>query len=160
MKLSTEVELVQNSAICAIAVWTFVNEFYGESRNTKGPALPFVLPVLPLVLNREAIDTLSRRHYVGGLHLALAENRALTIDLQERMEGTVDLTFMALNIGFASKLLRYDAERGQLIPGQRKTAFQFQGDDVRDILNTAKRLGYWFYNINADQLCSMLRVSF
>ena len=160
MKLATEVELVQNSALCAFAIWTFVDEFYGESRNTRGPTIPFVLPVLPMVINRETVETLARRHYLGGLHLALAENRTLTIDLQERMEQMADLTFASLNIGFASKLLSYDSQRGQLIPADRKSGFHLQGDDVRDILNAARRLGYWFYNTGPDQLCSMLRIRF
>jgi len=160
MKLANEVELVQNSALCSFILWTFVDEFYGESKNVRGPALPFILPVLPMVIHRETVENFGRRQYVGGLHLALAENKTLTLDLQERMEMSLELTFSALNLCFASKLLNYNPDRGQLIPTNRKSGFHFPGSDVREMLNTARRLGFWFSNINAEQLCSMLRIHF
>jgi len=160
LKLETEVELVQNPALCALVIWTFVIEFFGEAHSLRGPTIPFCLPVLPMVIHRETVETLARRHFVGGLHLALAENRTLTIDLQERMEATTRQTMAALNLGFASGLFGYDRERGQLVPKRKTPPVQPVSEEVREMLNTAKRLGFWFYTINAEQLCSILRIRF
>ena len=159
MRLGTEAELVQNPALCALMVCTFTAEYYGQSRKLKGPTIPFVLPVLPMVMHREAVETLARRHYIGGLHLALAENRTLTLDLQERMEAALELTMSALNISFASGLLGYDKERGQLT-SKKPIRFQSETTEVREMINTSKRLGYWFCTVNQDQLCSLLRIHF
>jgi hypothetical protein len=159
MKLESEAELVQNPAICALVICTFVTEFYGQSKKLKGPAFPFVLPILPMVIHKETVEALARRRYIGGLHLALAENKTLIVDLQERMEISTELTLSSLNICFASGLIGYDQERGQLIP-KKRIGFQTESEEVREMINTANRLGYWFSTINAEQLCSMLRIHF
>ena len=159
MKLETEAELVQNPALCALVICSFVAEFFGESNRVKGPTIPFVLPILPIIIHQETVKTLARRRYIGGLHLALAENKTLTLDLQERMESTTELTLSVLNICFASGLLWYDKDSGQLI-AKKKIGFQSDSAEVREMVNTAKRLGYWFNTINADQLCSLLRIHF
>lgn len=159
MKLESEAELVQNPALCALVICTFAFEFFGESKKLKGPTIPFVLPILPMVIHWETVEALARRHYIGGLHLALTENKTLILDLQERMEVATGLTMSALNICFASGLLGYDQESGQLIP-KKGIGFQTASTEVREMINTSKRLGYWFSTINAEQLCSMLRIHF
>lgn len=159
MKLETEAELVQNPALCALVVCTFVTEYFGQSQKLKGATIPFVLPVLPMVIHRETVEALTRRRYIGGLELALAENKTLTLDLQERMEAATELTMSALNVSFASGLLGYDKDRGQLIP-QKPIRFQSENVEIREMINTSNRLGYWFSTINADKLCSLLRIHF
>jgi hypothetical protein len=159
MKLESEAELVQNPALCALVICTFVTEFFGQSKKLKGPTIPFVLPVLPMVMHGETVETLARRRYSGGLHLALSENKTLVLDLQERMEAATELTLSALNICFASSLLGYDQSNGQVIP-KKGIGFQSVSEEVRDMINTSNRLGYWFSTINSDQLCSMLRIHF
>ena len=159
MKLESEAELVQNPALCALIICTFVAEFFSQSKKLKGPTIPLVLPVLPMVIHRETVETLARRHYIDGLQLALAENKTLTLDLQERMEAATELTLSALNIAFASGLLGYDQERGQLIP-KKGMGVKSASKEIREMINTSNRLGYWFSSINADQLCSLLRIHF
>jgi hypothetical protein len=159
MKLETEAELVQYPALCALVICAFVEEFFGQSQRLKGPSIPFALQVLPMVIHRETVNALSRRHYIGGLQLALAENKTLILDLQERMEEATDLTMSALNISFASGVLGYDKDRGQLIP-KKPVRFLSANNEIREIISTAKRLGYAFSSINAEQLCALLRIHF
>jgi hypothetical protein len=160
MTLTTEAEIVQNPALGALALWAFTAEFYAQAGRRRGPTMPLTLPVLPMVLHEETVECMHNRHFDGGLFLALAENRTLTLDLQERMEAMTPQTMQALNLGFATNLLSFDRESGELRPARLTPPVRPQGPEVRDILATSQRLGYWFYTINIEQLCSYLRIRF
>jgi hypothetical protein len=158
MQLSTEAELVQNSALGAAVLWAFTAEFFGQAREQRGPTLPLVLPVLPMTLHLETIDSLHSRNYDGGLDLALAENRTLNIDLQERMQEMLPQTMRALNIAFGGGLLTYVRETGELRPLRKTDPFQSSSSEIRRMINTATRLGYWFCTINHERLGALLRI--
>jgi len=159
MQLATEAELVQNSALSAALLWAFTAEYFSQAKSERGPLLPMCLPVVPMALHQETVDSLNNRHYSGGLELALAENRTLTIDLQERMEAMLPQTMRGLNIGFGTGLLTFIRETGELRPVRRTNPFQQSGsEEIRRMLNTAKRLGYWFCTINPERLGPLLRI--
>lgn len=158
MQLATEAELVQNSALSAALIWAFTLEFCGQARHKSGPVLPLALPVLPMALHQETVESLHRRNYDGGLDLALAENRTLTIDLQERMQAMLPQTMCALDVAFATGLLTYVRETGELRPVRKTNPFRTDSEEVRRMLNTATRLGYWFCTINHERLGSLLRI--
>lgn len=160
MTLTTEAELVQNPALGALALWAFAAEFYGQTQKTHGPALPLAMPVLPMVLHQETVESIHNRHFDGGLFLALAENRTLTLDLQERMEAMRPQTMRALNLGFATKLLTYDQETGELRPKRLTPPIRPLQPEVRKMLSASERLGFWFCTINLEQLCSYLHIRF
>ncbi len=158
MPLSTEAELVQNSALSAALVWAFTLEFFGQTRKERGPILPLALPVLPMTLHQETVESLHGRNYDGGLDLALAENRTLTIDLQERMQAMLPQTMRALDVAFATGLITYDRATGELRPVRKTDPFGTDSEELRRMLNTATRLGYWFATINPERIGSLLRI--
>lgn len=158
MLLASEADLVQNSALGAALLWAFTAEYFGQSRGERGPAFSTALLVLPMTFHQETVECLNSRNYDGGLDLALAENRTLTVDIQERMRALEPQTMNALNVAFAAGLLTYERERGELRPGRKTSPFQIDSAEVRRMLNTATRLGYWFCVINPARLGSLLRV--
>lgn len=160
MTLTTEAEIVQNPALGALALWAFTAEFYAQAHRQRGPTMPLALPVLPMVLHEETVECIHNRHFDGGLFLALADNRTLTLDLQERMEAMTPQTMQALNLGFATNLLSFDREGGEIRPRRLTVPVRPQQAEVRDILAASQRLGYWFCTINIEQLCSYLRIRF
>lgn len=160
MTLTTEAELVQNPALGALALWAFTAKFYGQTRRTRGPALPLALPVLPMVWHEETVESIYNRHFDGGLLLALADDRTLTLDLQARMEAMASQSLRALNLGFATNLLTYDRATGELRPKRMTPPVRPPEPEVRKMILAAERLGHWFCNINLDQLCSYLRIQF
>lgn len=160
MTLTTEAELVQNPALGALVLWAFTAEFYGQTQRARGPALPLALPILPMVLHEETVESIYNRHFDGGLMLALADNRTLTLDLQERMEAMAQQTMRALNLGFATNLLTYDRGTGELRPKRMTPPVRPAQAEVRKMISAAERLGYWFCKINLDQLCSYLHIRF
>lgn len=160
MPLSTQAELVQNSAIGAALLWAFTLEYFGQTLRQKGPTLPLALPILPMTLHQETVESLCARNYDGGLDLALAENRTLTLDLQERMEAMLPQTMSALGVAFASRLITFDRDSGQLRPLRMTDPFRADSNEVRRMLHTATRLGYWFATINPERIGSLLRIRF
>jgi hypothetical protein len=158
--LTTEAELVQNPALGAMVLWAFTAEFYGQTQRQRGPVLPLVLPVLPMVLHEETVSSIHNRHFDGGLFHALADNRTLTLDVQERMEAMREQTMRALNVGFATNLLTYERQTSELRPKRMTPPVRRLQPEVARMMSAAARLGYWFCTINAEQICSYLRIRF
>lgn len=160
MTLATEAELVQNSALGAVILWAFTNEFCDQQRRVAGPPLAYLLPVLPMVMHEDTVTSIYRRHFDGGLLLALAEDRTLTLELQERMEAMAPQTMKALNVAFGAGLLTYRHDTGQIWSERRSIPGISKSEEVKPLIASAERLGYWFSTIRMDQLCSYLRIRF
>lgn len=158
MQLETEAELIQNSALGAALLWAFTAEFVGQAKQERGPTIPLALVVLPMTLHQETVACLHNRNYDGGLDLALAENRTLTVDIQDRMRAMEHQTMSALNVAFGAGLLTYERERGELRVTRKRNPFEIDSAEVRRMLNTATRLGYWFCVINPQRLGALLRI--
>lgn len=160
MSLTTEAELVQNSTLGALALWGFVNEFCTEARRQRGPELPLTMIVLPMVFHEDTIEAIRIRRYQGGLFSALAQNRALVVELQERAEKMAPQTLNALNLCFATGLLSFDKASGQVQAVRRTAPFRSEREATRRVIAAAERLGYWCCTINTSQLCSLLSIRF
>jgi hypothetical protein len=160
MSLTTEVELVQNTGLGAMSLWAFTNEFCGQMKHRRGPQLPLATIVLPMVFHEETLEVIRARHFEGGLFTALAQNRSIGVELQDRIESMFPQTMSALNLSFASGLLKFDRERGDLHAARRTEPFHPQADSTRRIVSAAERLGYWCSTINTARLCSLLNVRF
>jgi len=160
MTLTQEAELVQNAALGAVVLWAFSNEYCDQKLRRSGPPLPYLLPVLPMVFHAETVENISRRHFDGGLLLALAENRTLTLDLNERVQNFAPQTMKALNLAFATGLLSYNRESGEIWAERRGIPSLGKSPEIKPIIASAERLGYWFSTIGIDQLCSYLHLKF
>lgn len=155
----TEYDVVQNSALSGLALWTFVSNFYENTSKTRGPHLWFTMPILPLVFHQDTMESMRTRNLEGGLYKVIAEERGIFVGLQERMMAMSGQTFDGLNMACAAKLLRYDAVSAQFTP-LRISPPQFASGDTTKIIAASKRLGYWFATTNRDQLLSLLKLRF
>lgn len=160
MALATESELVQNAALGALVLWAFTDEFCDQKRRQEGPPLTYLLPVLPMVMHEETVLSIYRRHFDGGLLLAIADDRTMTLDLQERMEAMTPQTMQSLNLAFGVGLLTYRNDVGQVWSNRRNLSSVSRGDEIKPMIAAAERLGYWFATIRIEQLCSYLRIRF
>ena len=156
MRLTAEAHLVQNPAVGALALWGFVDEYAAKSQT--GCPILFCLPVLPIALNRDASATLHSRRFEGGLELALAEHREIAAGLQDRMEQMVLQTMHAIDLAFATRLMTYDSDSGHLSPLRHTRAFRTRVPDIRQIMNTSRRLGYWFAAMPTRRIISLLNI--
>jgi len=144
----------------AVVLSAFTVEFCDQKRRQAGPPLPYLLPVLPMVMHEETVTNIYRRHFDGGLLLAIAEDRTLTLELQERMEAMMPQTMRALNVAFSAGLLSYREDAGQIWAESRHLPNLPRSEEIKPLIAAATRLGYWFSTISIEQLCSYLRIRF
>lgn len=152
---------MQNNALGALALSEFTIEFYKNTKNIRGPTLPVLMPVLPMVLHEDTALTLYRKHKQGGFHRSISENRAISVGLQQRMQSMADQTFQALNFAFASRLLYYDESSTQIYPLKCTSLLKLikpHYEEIKRILKAAGRLGYWFSEMNLEQISILLNL--
>lgn len=156
-----EQRVIQNPGLGAEVIWQAVHEAYYSSGQTDGVPLPLVFLILPLTFHKRTATELASKTQPGALYKALGEDRELTIGLQERMQAMCDRTFQALSIGFQTGLLLYDeGPSRQLIPGRKTTPVIHVTDEVKVILNAARRVGQAFYEMSFVQLTTQLNIRF
>ena len=156
-----EQRVIQNTGLAAEAVWHAVNETYNAKGRAEGVPLPLIFLVLPLTFHQRTAAALASKTQPGALYKLLAEDREVTVGLQARMQAMADRTFHALSIGFQTNLLHLDSDRmRQVIPGRKTPPVTHVTEEVKIILNAAKRAGQGFAEMSVVQLAIHLRVRF
>ncbi len=158
-----EHNVIQNTALATEVLWTCSNSCYSETNKAHGIAFQAIYLILPLVFHQSTAMAFSSKNRPGILAKVLAETRDLTIGLQQRMQAMAPLTSQALNLGFASGCLLFDAEHDdgpEVLPGKLHPSVKHADEDVKILLGAAKRVGVVFGEVSFPQLCAQLRVRF
>jgi N-acetyl-beta-hexosaminidase len=156
-----EQRVIQNTGLAAEAIWQAVHEAYEAKGRAEGVSLPMVFLVLPLTLHQRTATVLAAKTQPGALYKALADDREITVGLQMRMQAMSERTFHALSIGFHTGLLQLDQDhQRQLIPGKKTQPVTHATDEVKTILNAAKRVGHAFAEMTLVQLSTHLNIRF
>jgi hypothetical protein len=156
-----EQRIIQNTGLGAEAIWCAVREAYEESGRTEGVTMPLAFLVLPLTFHQRTAATLANKTRPGALYKALADDREIIVGLQRRMESMADRTCEALSIGFYSGLLLLDpTHEKHLVPGRKSNPVTHITEEVKTILNAAKRVGQAFAEMSFVQLSTQLNIRF
>jgi hypothetical protein len=156
-----EQRVVQNTGLAAEAIWHAVNETYNARSRVEGVPLPLSFLVLPLSFHQRTAAALASKTQPGALYKLLAEDREVTVGLQARMQAMADRTFQGLSIGFQTNLLHLDSDpMRQVVPGRKTPPVTHVTDEVKTIMNAAKRVGQAFAEMSVVQLAIHLRVRF
>ena len=156
-----EQRVIQNTGLAAEAIWQAVHEAYEAKGRAGGISLPMVFLVLPLTFHQRTATVLASKTQPGALYKALADDREITVGLQMRMQALSERTFHALSIGFHTGLIRLDQDhQRQLIPGKKTQPVAHATDEVKTILNAAKRVGHAFAEMTLVQLSTHLNIRF
>jgi hypothetical protein len=116
---------------------------------------------LPLTFHQRTATILASKTQPGAIFKALADDREITVGLQERMQAMSERTFQALSIGFHTGLLRLDQDhKRQLFPGRKTPPVTHVTDEVKIMLNAAKRVGHAFSKMTLVQLSTNLNIRF
>lgn len=156
-----EQHVIQNTGLAAEAIWQAVYEAYDAKGRSEGVPFPLAFLVLPLAFHQRSASTLSSKTQPGALYKALADDREITVGLQARMEALADRTFQALSIAFHTGLLTLDSgPTRDLFPAKKTPPVTHVTEEVKTILNAAKRVGRSFAEMNAVQLAVHLNIRF
>ncbi len=161
MDVLFEQRVIQNTGLGAEVIWQAVYEAYEGKGRTEGVAFPLVFLVLPLTFHRRTAAVLASKTKPGAIYKALAEDREITVGLQERMEALSERTFQSLSIGFSTDLLKLDQEHEfQLIPGRKSPPVIHVTREVQKILKASKRIGQTFAELTIVQIANHLEIRF
>lgn len=164
MKLSFESSIVFNDAVGAVALWQFSRAYLDARNQAVGASLPEALLVLPIVFHRRSADAIHRMKQSSGLAKALLDEPELPAGLQRRLESFCDTSLSSLSLALASGLLQLDPDKPwpRYIPKLKSlpSGLQPSTDDVKQVVDAAKRLGWWIAHEDFNALCSMLQVRF
>ena len=156
-----EQRVIQNTGLAAEAVWQAVHEAYESNGRTEGVSLPLIFLVLPLTFHQRTAKALASKTQPGALYKALSDDREITIGLQIRMQAMSERTFHALSIGFHTGLLSLDPDHQRhLIPVRKTPPIAHATEEVKTILNAAKRVGQAFAEMSPVQLSTQLNIRF
>jgi hypothetical protein len=156
-----EQRVIQNTGLAAEVIWQTVHDAYEANDRTQGVSLPLAFLVLPLTFHKRTATILASKTQPGAIYKALADDREVIVGLQERMQAMSERTFHALSIGFHTGLLRLDQDhQRQLIPGRKTPPVTHVTDEVKIILNAAKRVGQAFSEMTLVQLSTHLNIRF
>ena len=138
-----------------------MHEAFEAKDRAEGVMLPMAFLVLPLTFHQRTATVLASKTQPGALYKALADDREITVGLQMRMQAMSERTFHALSIGFHTDLLLLDRDhQRQLIPGRKTPPVTHATDEVKIILNGAKRVGHAFAEMTLVQLSTHLNIRF
>jgi hypothetical protein len=156
-----EQRVIQNTGLAAEAMWHAVNEAYNAQGRADGVPLPLIFLVLPLTFHQRTAAALAAKTQPGALYKALAEEREITVGLQARMQAMADRTFHALSIALQTNLLNLDTDHmRQLVPGRKTPPVTHVTEEVKTILNAARRVGQAFAEMSSFQLALQLNIRF
>lgn len=156
-----EQRIIQNTGLGAEAIWQAVFEAYTAKGRTDGVSFPLAFLVLPLVFHRRTAAVFASKSKPGAIYKALAEDREITVGLQERMVALSERTFQSISIAFSTDLLRMDQDHQRhLIPGRKSPPVKHVTVEVQTILKAAKRVGQAFAELTVVQIANHLGVRF
>lgn len=165
MDIDFEREVSQNVAFCSWALWECCHRFDDQVDSARGIPLPQMFLVLPLTLSKRVADTIQTKNMTeGSFFRALTEDRSIMAGLQRRLHGQAVRTRRALNLSFASGLIRLDRDVLEVYPGRKslpgQPAMSSLAEDFKRILFASRRLGYWMATTEFSVICNLLKVRY
>ena len=168
MKQKNLCELMQNSAVGAIALHSFILGFYNVAKNKSHkrpfPKLQYLFYVLPIVYNESSMKTFLSSNQ---LYTALQNNNTIILELQERANKMSKQTFDSLNVAFSKKIISYNSKNKtiELLDGFKSkkipcSSVQEPENSVKKIQDSAHKLGGIFAKRNVKQIQIDLNIRF
>lgn len=158
-----ELEIVQNPALGALAVWSFGRGHQDETADLPSFLAAFI--VLPIVLHRETLDIAASTQRTSGLGLfaaKLGEQRERLLALHDRAILLRSLTLRSIILAAESNLISISYERGLVrsndVPVRRGS--KYISEFVRPLLLVSEKLGHWVGRAGLQATASLLRVRF
>ena len=152
-----ELDLIQNSGLALEAIWSCVCAAHNDN-NKNGVPFPLVFLILPLIFHQITAESLAGKKRRAILSRVLLDKPAITMGLQKRMEALANKTIQALSVGFSCNIL--SMQKTAIIPLLKKWEIAHTTNEVMQILDASRRLGWIFAELPPEQIIFMLGVHF
>ncbi|WP_350356075.1 three component ABC system middle component [Acidisoma cladoniae] len=159
----TGLEIVQNPALGAYAIWQFGLGYQAEDQSPV--PIPLAFLVLPLLLHRTTLDLIISTQKRSGLTLfaaKLGEDREDLLAVHNRALVLRTLTLrsigFAVNAGLAT--ITYSNATLRANTPTQKMRKPFIPERIKGFSGAAEKVGCWFKLMNLTQISSTLRVDF
>ncbi len=166
MDIHFEQRVLYNPLMCGLVIWRFARSYFDASDQSEAPDLPTSLIVVPMVLHKRTVAVIHRMQRASGLIKALTDEPFIRVGLQERLENFAPLSFRAIHTACCSGLLAIERTSGfpRLVPTSRwkniPSSLAPSSEDVRSMIHTAERLGFWFAAMDFQTICRALDIGF
>lgn len=161
MKRIPEFAIMQNTALGALAIHSFVREYYSAKDKKDGVFLPYLLPLLPIVFNEKAsLRISSKQRRVTSFNKAISEEIFIPIGLQNRMMDMYTLSMDSINSSLALGLIECNNKEALFYPKEKIRLPDLKTSDNINILRASSILGFWFASISLEDLCISLNITF
>ena len=159
----SEIEIVQNPALGAFALWRFGLGF--QSEDSRPAAFPLAFLVLPLVLHRPTLGIITSTQRASGLALfaaKLGQERENLLAVHERALALRRLSLQSISMGVGERLLTLDYVSATIRANTPETAVRkpILPERIRGFSGAAEKVGYWFSKLGLHQIASTLAVEF
>jgi ABC-3C biological conflict system middle component len=159
----TALEIVQNPALGAYALWRFGVGFQSDDGRPAG--LPLAFLVLPLLLHQPTLKMIGSTHRASGLALfaaKLGQERENLVAVHERALALRRLSLQSLAMGVNNRLLTLDYNAATLRANTADDSLRNPTlpDRIRGFSGAAEKIGYWFSKLGLHQVASSLAVQF
>jgi len=160
MDILFEQKIVQNSALSMELIHVVVLDYYKKNKAVTGLKFPLAFLILPMLFQKRTTDALYNKTSPGSIYKAISENREIPLDLQKRMEACFNKTIQAISLGLSAELFLIDYSQGELIPVKKSILDSSHTEDVKRLINVAKRLGHTFAELTIEEISQTLKVVF
>jgi|ERR1043165_199321 hypothetical protein len=169
MKEKNLYEIMQNSAVGAIAMQSFVLGYYNSAKNEEAdllyPRLWHLFYVLPIAYNEHAMNAFQSSR---KLYTAINTNRDVILGLQDRANKMSSQTFDSLNLAFSKQILAYNRIQKTIelpIDFKKRTPLlpllmNRSDNRVKEIKDCSRKLGGVFAKVNEKNLQIHLNIRF
>jgi hypothetical protein len=159
----SEIEIVQNPALGAYAIWRFGIGF--QSEDSRPAALPLAFLVLPLLLHRPTLGVISSTQRASGLALfaaKLSQERENLLAVHDRALALRQLTLQSIAMGVGERLLTLDYVSATIRANTHESTIRkpILPERIRGFSGAAEKIGYWFSKLGLHQVASTLAVEF
>jgi|SRR6185437_12775850 len=155
----SELDIVYNPSLGAYLIWRTCAGFFGEAG--LGMPVPFAFLALPLALHFQTRRIAASTNKASGLSLFAAKLGMHQEDLlavHERALALRELTLASIAVATASELIAINSESALLLPFEAR--LPKQPEVVVKTGVVCEKFGVWFARIPAEQVASILRMSF
>lgn len=148
MNKSVDVFAATNPAFLSLVLFSFIEGYNDEASE----GLPFPLAVLPIpiIVSGDLDNTFNGTNIKTGFYAWIKQNPVVVVNLNERINDSIEYIQPAISFGIAKKIIRFD-ERGGLWAITQNTGNLHSSTILGRFFKNSKRLGNWIGQIKSTK---------